>query len=46
MQTNKNLLQKKICKNVIKNFVSIALLLKESMILLKEIKFNFIEQNC
>ena len=36
---------KTICKNVVKKFVSITLLLKESMILFKEKKCNFIEQN-
>ena len=47
MRTNKNLLPKKICKNVLKKFMSITLLLKESMILLKEKKkSNFMEQNC
>ena len=42
MRTNKNLLQKRfvkiLYKNVIKKFLSITLLLKESMILLKRNK--------
>ena len=33
------------CKNVVKNFVTIALHVKESMILLREAKSNFMEQN-
>ena len=40
MRTNKNLLQKG-CKNVIKKFVSITVLLKEAMILLKGNKMYF-----
>ena len=36
---------KTVCKNVVKNFVSIILLLKESIILFKR-KKKFIEQNC
>ena len=34
-----------VCKNVVEKFVTIVLLLKESMILLKRAKCNFIEQN-
>ena len=34
-----------VCKNVVENFVTIALLVKESMILLREAKSNFMEQN-
>ena len=34
-----------VCKNIVENFVAIALLLKEFMILLKRTKCNFIEQN-
>ena len=41
MQTNKNLLPQKF----VKMFVNIALLLKESMILFKGKKSNFIKQN-
>ena len=37
---------KTVCKNIVKKFVSIALLLKELMILIKGKKCNFIEQNC
>ena len=32
-----------VCKNIVENFVTIALLLKELMILLKGAKCNFIE---
>ena len=31
-----------VCKNVIKNFVAITLLLKELIVLLKKAKYNFI----
>ena len=34
-----------VCQNIVENFVVIALLLKELMILLKGAKCNFIEQN-
>ena len=34
-----------VCKNVVKKFMAIALLLKELMILLKGAKCNFLEQN-
>ena len=37
---------KTVCKNVVKKYVSIALLLKKSMILFKGKMCNFIEQNC
>ena len=33
-----------ICKNVIENFVTRVVLLKESMIILKRVKCDFIEQ--
>ena len=35
-----------VCKNVVENFVAIALLIKELMVLLRRAKYNFIEQNC
>ena len=35
-----------VCKNVIENFVARVVLLKESMIILKEAKCDFIEKNC
>ena len=34
-----------VCKNVIKKFVIVVLLLEKSMILLRGTKCNFIEQN-
>ena len=34
-----------ICKNIEEKFVIITILLKESMILLKGQKYNFIKQN-
>ena len=37
---------KTVCKNVVKKFMSIALFLKESMILFNRKKCKFIEQNC
>ena len=35
-----------VCKNVVEIFVTIIILLKESMILLRGKKCNFIKQNC
>ena len=35
-----------VCKNVIEKFVTITMLLKESMIFLREQKCNFLKQNC
>ena len=35
-----------VCKNVVEKFVTIIILLKESMILLRKQKYNFIKQNC
>lgn len=45
MRTNKNLLPQEFVKMLYKKPVTIALHLKELMILLKEVKYNFIEQN-
>jgi len=45
MQTKKNLLHQKFWKIVVEKFVAITLPLTESIILLKEAKCNFMEQN-
>ena len=46
MQTNNYLLPQQLVKKIVEKFVVIILFVKESMILLRGAKCNFIEQNC